>query len=198
ALALVSFFASFAIVPLVGTEFVPESDQGFISLRLNTPVGSSIEYTDSKVRRVEPALKPIPEVALTMTTIGTEEGRNYARVNLKLVDREKRVRSQKELEQSIRQVIKPIPGIEGAFGFDRSVWVNLLGPDPATMTQLIGEFADKVATVKGIAERAISETAAAPALAIGLTNDNAAAHGITVQQVAPMVRPLLAGDTVSY
>jgi len=198
ALALASFFASFAIVPLVGTEFVPESDQGFISLRLNTPVGSSIEYTDSKVRQVEAALKPIPEVALTMTTIGTEEGRNYARVNLKLVDRDKRVRSQKELEQSIRQVIKPIPGIEGAFGFDRSVWVNLLGPDPATMTQLIGEFADKVAKVKGIADLEISEKAAAPALAIRLINDNAADLGITVQQVGAMVRPLLAGDTVSY
>ena len=36
-------------VPLVGTEFVPEADQGFISLRLNTPVGSSPEYTDAKV-----------------------------------------------------------------------------------------------------------------------------------------------------
>ena len=198
ALALLSFFASFAIVPLVGTEFVPESDQGFISLRLNTPVGSSIEYTDSKVRQVEAALKAIPEIALTMTTIGTEEGRNYARVNLKLVDREKRSRSQKELEKSIRKVIKPIPGIEGAFGFDRSVWVNLLGPDPGTMTQLIGEFADKVAKVPGIADLEISEKAAAPALAIRLNNDTAADLGITVQQVGAMVRPLLAGDTVSY
>ena len=40
-------------MPLVGTEFVPEADEGFISLRLNTPVGSSLEYTDSKVRQVE-------------------------------------------------------------------------------------------------------------------------------------------------
>ena len=198
ALALVSFFASFAIVPLVGTEFVPEGDQGFISLRLNTPVGSSLEYTDSKVRQVEAALKPIPEVALTMTTIGTEEGRNYARVNLKLVDREQRARSQKDLEKAIRKEIKPIPGIEGAFGWDRSVWVNLLGPDPATMTQLIGEFSDKVAKVKGIVDLEISEKAAAPALAIRLNNDTAADLGITVQQVGSTVRPLLAGDTVSY
>src|SRR5437899_2447242 len=198
ALALATFFASFAIVPLVGTEFVPESDQGFISLRLNTPVGSSLEYTDSKARQVEAALKSIPEIALTMTTIGTEEGRNYARVNLKLVDLQHRSRSQKDLEKVIRKEIKPIPGIEGAFGFDRSVWVNLLGPDPATMTQLIGEFADKVAKVPGIADLEISEKAAAPALAIRLNNDTAADLGVTVQQVGAMVRPLLAGDTVSY
>ena len=52
-----TFLASFAIVPLVGTEFVPQADEGFISLRLNTPVGSSLEYTDSKVQQVEAALK---------------------------------------------------------------------------------------------------------------------------------------------
>ncbi len=86
ALALVSFFASFGIVPLVGTEFIPDADEGFISLRLNTPVGSSLEYTDSKVRQVEAMLKGIPEIALAMTTVGSDEGRNYARINLKLVD----------------------------------------------------------------------------------------------------------------
>ena len=48
AIALVTFGASFLVVPLVGTEFVPDADQGFISLRLNTPVGSSLEYTDSQ------------------------------------------------------------------------------------------------------------------------------------------------------
>ncbi len=198
AIALVAFFGSFAIVPLVGTEFVPDADQSFISLRLNTPVGSSLEYSDSKVRQVEAALKSVPEIALTMTTIGTDEGRNYARVNLKLVDRDKRARSQKEIEQAIRKELKPIPGVELALGWDRPVWVNLLGPDPATMTRLIGEFAERVAKIPGIADLEISEKAAAPALAIRLNNDFAADLGITVQQVGSTVRPLLAGDTVSY
>ncbi len=198
ALAVVSFLASFAVVPLVGTEFVPETDQGFISLRLNTPVGSSLEYSDGKVRQVEEALKKVPEIALTMTTIGTEEGRNYARVNLKLVDRSDRSRSQKELERAIRAELKPIPGIEVAFGFDRPVWVNLLGPDPQTLTDLIGQFAQTVAKVPGIADLETSEKAAAPALSIRLANDAAADLGITVQQVGATIRPLLAGDTVSY
>ena len=38
-----------------------ESDQGFISLRLNTPVGSSLEYTDGKVRQVGSGAKQFPE-----------------------------------------------------------------------------------------------------------------------------------------
>jgi hydrophobic/amphiphilic exporter-1 (mainly G- bacteria), HAE1 family len=198
ALALVSFFGSFLVLPLVGTEFIPDTDQGFTSLRLNTPVGSSLEYSDGKVRQVEAALKVIPEIDLMMTTIGTDEGRNYARINMKLVDRSKRSRSQKEIEQAIRKELKSVPGIELAFGFDRPVWVNLLGPDPETLTSLINEFAVKVGKVPGIADMETSEKAAAPALSIRLNNDAAADLGINVQQVGATVRPLLAGDTVSY
>jgi hydrophobe/amphiphile efflux-1 (HAE1) family protein len=198
AIAVVAFFGSFAIVPLIGTEFIPQADESFLSLRLNTPVGSSLEYTDGKVRQVEEVLKAFPEVALTMTTVGTEDGRNYARLNLKLTPRESRTRSQKEVEKAIRKVLKPIPGIEPAFGFDRPVWVNLLGPDPETLTALINQFAERVAKVPGIADLETSEKAAAPALSIRLNNDAAADLGITVQQVGATVRPLLAGDTVSY
>jgi len=198
AIALVAFFASFAIVPLVGTEFIPEADEGFLSLRLNTPVGSSLEYTDSKVQQVEAMLKEVPEIALAMTTIGTDEGRNYGRINLRLVERKDRKRSQKEIERAIRTQLKPVPGVELAFGFDRPVWVNLLGSDPETMTTLITDFAEKVAKVPGIADLEISEKAKQPALSIRLLNDAAADVGITVQQVGSTIRPLLAGDTVSY
>jgi len=196
--ALVTFLASFAIVPLVGTEFIPEVDQGFISLRLNTPVGSSLEYSNGKVAEAEETLKQFPEIALAMTTVGTEDGRNYARVNLKLVDANARKRSQKDLERAIRAALKPIPGIELTFGFDRPIWFNLLGPDPDTLARLSGEFAAKVAKVKGIADLETSDKAANPALSIRLNNAAASDLGVSVQQVGATIRPLIAGDTISY
>ena len=198
AIALVTFLASFAIVPLVGTEFIPEVDQGFISLRLNTPVGSSLEYSNGKVAEAEETLKQFPEIALAMTTVGTEDGRNYARVNLKLVDANARNRSQKDLERAIRAALKPIPGIELTFGFDRPIWFNLLGPDPDTLARLSGEFAAKVAKVKGIADLETSDKAANPALSIRLNNAAASDLGVSVQQVGATIRPLIAGDTISY
>ena len=198
AAALLTFASSFAIVPLVGVEFFPPQDQSFISLRVNAPVGSSLEYTDSKVRDVEEALKKFPEIDLTMTTVGTEDGRNYARVNLRLVERDKRNRSQLELEKLIRETLKPIPGVELAIGYDRPIWFNMLGPDSETLSKLSKEFADKVAKIPGIADLETSDKAANPALSIKLNNDAAADLGVTVQQVGATIRPLLAGDTVSY
>src|SRR5579862_8671466 len=198
AIALGSFFASFFVVPLVGSEFMPEVDQGFISLRLNTPVGSSLEYTNGKVLEAEETLEQFREIELAMTTVGTQDGRNYARINLKLVDAKDRKRSQKDLERAIRAALRPIPGIELAFGFDRPIWFNVLGPDPDTLSKIAAEFAAKVAKVPGIADLETSDKAANPALSIRLNNAAAADLGITVQQVGATVRPLIAGDTISY
>src|SRR5258705_6509522 len=128
AIALATFGASFLVGPLVGTEFVPDADQGFISLRLNTPVGSSLEYADNKMQQIEQALKRFPEISLVMTTVGTNDGRNYARINLRLTERSARDRSQKQIERAIRAALKPIPGIELATGINLPGWANLFGP----------------------------------------------------------------------
>ena len=198
AIATVAFLASFAVPPLVGTEFVPEADQGFVSIRLNTPVGSSLEYTDGKVRQVEEALQAFPEVRLAMTTVGTDEGRNYARVNLKLVDRTQRKRSQKVLERDIRNALAPIAGVELTLGFMRPIFVNLLGPDPQTLSALMRDFQSRVAKVPGITDLENSDKASNPALSVRLDAAAAADLGITVQQVGATLRPLLAGDIVTY
>jgi hydrophobic/amphiphilic exporter-1 (mainly G- bacteria), HAE1 family len=197
-IALGAFVASFFVVPLVGTEFIPQADQGFISLRLNTPVGSSLEYTNAKVQQVEAMLKAVPEIDLAMTTVGTDDGRNYARVNLKLVDRAARHRSQKAIEDAIREMLVPVAGVELALGYDRPIWVNMLGPDPDTLSALMARFRERVAKVPGIADLETSDKAANPALSVRIHNDVAAELGISVQQVGATLRPLIAGDTVSY
>ncbi len=49
---LASFIGALALTPLVGSEFVPQTDQGFTQLQITLPVGSSLERTDAKVRQV--------------------------------------------------------------------------------------------------------------------------------------------------
>ncbi len=197
-MAVLVFLSSFALLPLMQKEFMPQVDESFISLRLNTPVGTSLEFTDSKVHEVEAVLKQFPEIVLAITTVGTEDGRNYARVNVRLTPRGARVRTQKDLERAIRAALRPIPGIELALGYDRPIWWNILGPDPDTLRTLVAEFAERVAKVPGIADMETSEKALNPALSIRLNNAAAADLGVSVQQVGATVRPLLAGQTVSY
>ncbi len=81
----------------------------------------------------------------------------------------------------------------------RPIWVNILGPDPETLSSIMRRVPRaRVAKVQGITDLETSDKAANPALSVQLNNAAAAELGITVQQVGNTLRPLLAGDTVSY
>lgn len=55
------FIGSLFMVPLVGTEFVPNTDEGRFQITVTAPAGSSLDYTTAKVRQVEKALREFPK-----------------------------------------------------------------------------------------------------------------------------------------
>ena len=197
--AATAFFGSFLLVPLIGSEFMPESDEGFITLRLNTSLGSSLEYTDAKTRQVEEALKAFPEIAAIDTEIGTDEGRNYSRINLPLTDIEKvDRRSQKDLETAIRARIAKIAGIELAVGFDKPIFLSILGPEPATLSAIAKKLMQQMSHIPGIVDLENSEKGEIPTLAIRINNDLASDLGLTIADIGAALRPFIAGDQISH
>jgi multidrug efflux pump subunit AcrB len=71
-----SFVIALALAPLVGSEFVPETDQGFTQLAVKMPVGASLERTDAKVRQLEAIVQTFPEVQHVSTWVGGPGQRN--------------------------------------------------------------------------------------------------------------------------
>ena len=198
-IATVLFLGSFAIVPLVGTEFIPETDEGFVSLRLNTPIGSSLDYTDAKAHQVEDALKSFPEIVIAETNVGTDDGKNYARINLKLTERKiTHRRSQKELEKAIRAKLASIAGIELSVGWNKPIFISILGPDAQRLTELSQGVMKEVAKIKGITDLESSERGANPTLAIRVNNELASDLGLSAARIGQALRPLIAGDTISH
>jgi len=199
ALALAVFVSSFFVLPLVGTEFVPEADEGRTSFRLTTPVGSSLEYTDAKTRQVEELLRKYKEVDFVTANVGTGEGRNVARVEVRLVDRHKTSRlGVKEFEKLVRKEIVKIPGIELAVGYNRPIWINLMGPSPEVLESITNATLEKMAKIKGITDLESSLKAQNPAITIKVNNELASDLGLTVQQIGSAVRPFVAGDVISH
>jgi HAE1 family hydrophobic/amphiphilic exporter-1 len=199
AFAVAIFVGSFFILPLVGTEFVPEADEGRSSFRLTTPVGSSLEYTDAKSRQVEELLRKYPEVEMMIANVGTGEGRNVARIDARLVDRHLTARrTQKEFEALVRDKIKSIPGIELSVGYQKPIWINLLGPSPEELQDLTNEILEKMSKIKGITDLETSLKAQSPAITIKVNNELANDLGLTVSQIGAAVRPFVAGDVISH
>ncbi|MCD2476518.1 efflux RND transporter permease subunit, partial [Staphylococcus aureus] len=62
AAALGLLVGSFLLVPVIGAEFVPKSDNDRFSISIKTAPGATLEYTEAKARDIETRLRKYPEV----------------------------------------------------------------------------------------------------------------------------------------
>ena len=198
ALALAVFVASLALVPMIGGEMFPDTDDGHIFMRFKTPVGSSLEYTDSKVSQVEAALKAFPEITDVLSLVGTQDGRNTADVNMKLSELKlHKRRSQKELEKLIRARLSSIAGITLSVG-QKPIFIAILGTDEGKLDAVAHRLMDKMKQIKGVADLEYSQEGANPSTVVKIDNALASDLGLSVQQIGSALRPFVAGDTVSH
>jgi multidrug efflux pump subunit AcrB len=199
-LAALTFFGSFAILPFIGTEFMPQDDNGMIRMRVNTPIGSSLQYTDAKIRGVETMLRQLEGVESIVTTVGTDDGRNYAYVMLRLTDKEETRRpTQKEIEKTIRERMAGIAGLELSIngGNGQPVFISILGPDTRVLMEQSQELMARLAKIPGIADLESSEKTANPTVAVRINNELSSELGLTNARIGGALRPLIAGDQIS-
>lgn len=205
-IAVATFFGSFALVPLIGTEFVPNADLGETQVGFNTPVGTALEVTESKVRQVEAALKEFPEVAYTYATInaGNTSGRNNALVSVRLVDRRERERTTAQLNPLIRERVSRIAGItltmvgmpDGAGG-QKAIQVSVQGDDLAELKRLSEEAARRMRAIPGLVDLDTSMKDDRPTVEVRIRRELASDLGVGIVQIGNALRPLLAGDAIS-
>jgi HAE1 family hydrophobic/amphiphilic exporter-1 len=198
--ALLLFAGSLMLVPMIGGEMFPQTDNGWVNLSFKTAVGSSLEYTDSKVRQIEEALKAFPEIESVIATVGTYDGRNAARIDLKLTDvKLTHRRSQQELEPLIRARLAPIAGITLSLGGNQKpIFIAILGTDEAKLDDVAHRLMDKMKKIKGLADLEYSQEGATPSITLKINNELASDLGLTTAQIGTALRPFVAGDTVSH
>jgi multidrug efflux pump subunit AcrB len=193
-----SFVVALGLAPLVGSEFVPETDQGFTQLALRMPVGASLERTDAKVRQIEAIVRATPEVKTVSTWVGGAGQRNQAWLNIALVDRRERQRSQREVEDALRDAVSRIPGTDVSVGFNRPVYVAILGDDPEGLARVASDFAEKVRQIPGIVDVETSVKPGMPAYAVRLKPGAVRELGLTAPQLATNLRAYVNGETATH
>jgi len=129
---------------------------------------------------------------------GLATGRNQASLNIALVDRSDRKRSQKQIEDAIRADIANIPGLEASVGFDRPIWITILGADGEQLTKVAQDFAEKLKTIKGAVDVETTVKPGLPAFAVRLKESAIRELGLTGPQVAASLRAYVNGDVATY
>ena len=193
-----SFAGALALAPLVGSEFIPDVDQGFTRLQLRLPEGASLERSDAKVRQVEQIVLALPEVKTLSTWIGGAGQRNQAWLDIALKDRADRARSQKQVEDALRAAVARIPGIEVALGFNRPIYVAILGSDPEGLARVATDFAEQVKKIPGTVDVEVSVRPGIPAWAVRLKPEAVRELGLTAPQLASSLRAYVNGETATY
>ncbi len=199
------FIGSLFMVPLVGTEFVPNADEGRFQVNITAPVGSSLDYTTTKVRQVEKALREFPEVEMLYSTINTggAAGKHRAAILVGLVPLDMRSRTPLSLAEPVRKRLSAIPGIEvtilqnGLGGGESPVQLSILGDDRAVLEKIAAGLVEDMKRIPGLVDVTSSAKDVTSVLSVRLKPAAASDLGIARSDLATALSPLIGGEDVS-
>ena len=214
-LAGVVFVSSLSLIPRLSTSFFPEMDSGAVELKFRLTEGLRIEETNKVIRTI---LNDIDEVVrpeemrhsyaidgeseegLTVA-LGFEEGPNVGTIGFKLVDRDQRERSAKEIAAALRERVSRVAGIEkikvtaqnlvmaalsGATG--KPVSVEIQGTDLDAILAYAERLHEAMAAIPGLVDLEVSQKAPRPEIWVDVDRDRASALGLNAAMIGGTLR----------
>ena len=204
AIAASTLVGAIMLTPLLGSEFVPKADYSETRISFNTPVGSSMAVTEQRARQVEQIVREFPEVQYTLTTIntGVAQGKIYASVYVRLVDRNKRQGSVDEMSAKLRERLRTVAGITvthvglmDPVQGKKQIAFSLQGPDLNELQRLSEALMPKLQVVPGLVDLDSSLKANKPTLDVRVKAERAAELGLNPSVVASALRTFVAGQS---
>lgn len=212
ALTLFAFSISIIGVLRVGTELMPATDEGQISIEINMPRGSLYQDTVTEVSKLEKYLVDQQEIETISASVGGGSGRmaffsnggaDSGSINLVLVPGEERELSTQEVADRIREEMKSLSVADitvemvstgmmsmGASGISYTVE----GEDFEKLESLARQVAEIIRNTEGSIDVEDGISKGSPELTIRLDEEVALPKGLTTAQVAGMVSELLAQE----
>jgi hydrophobic/amphiphilic exporter-1 (mainly G- bacteria), HAE1 family len=200
-LAVLSLAGALALpaTGIVGGAFFPDADNSEMLINIETPPGSSLDYTILKSEEAARLARAMPEVRYTYTTIGgrteaVDEGIVYVR----LTPKKDRARHQKQVEAALRAQLVRLGGVtasigSGNFENQKQIQLQLQGPESRELTRLATEVRAAVEQVPGAVDVGLSTRGQKPELEVTVDRALAGSVGVTVGQVAQTLRVAFAG-----
>jgi hydrophobic/amphiphilic exporter-1 (mainly G- bacteria), HAE1 family len=204
ALAFGTFVAAIALqVAVGGFGFVPNSDRSELTVSVEAPPGSSLDYTRVVTEQVAKAIRAHPEVVYTYTTVGSASGSgsvDVGSVYIRLKPKVDRSINQQQFGMLLRRELRARADVNaylleagGPGGGMKPLQLQLQGDDQAVLTQLADSIAKLVRTVPGAVDVGLSTKGDKPELKISINRGLAGSLGVTVGQIAQALRPAFAG-----
>jgi hydrophobic/amphiphilic exporter-1 (mainly G- bacteria), HAE1 family len=211
--AVVSLIAVVGLVPQLGTEFMPASDEGEIRINLTMEPGIPIEVVDARMRALERRVwDEVPELQHSVVTVGASSfwGGNPARgdIRMTLVPLGERSRSSEEIAAALRRSVTNVGGatvrvraqqgmvmrrVSAAGGNDESLSVEIYGFDLDVLDALSDAVTERLRGIDGVTAVESAREAGLPQQLLRIDRARAADLGVSVETIARTMETALSG-----
>lgn len=216
-LAVGALAAGFYLVVggFVGTEFLPQEDDGQIRISLEMPAGTNLDATDRAAAQIESFIvNSVPETSGVLTVIGSGGGggggfeagsssTNTATINLVLVDKADRERTTEGVVDDLRPLLQGIPEatvsvtlLSGPGGGGSPIQFQLSGSDTETLIDLANQVEAVMASVPGTADIKNTDAARSPETQLVINRQQAFDLGLSPSEIGSTLRTALSGSQV--
>ncbi|MBC7348499.1 MAG: efflux RND transporter permease subunit [Candidatus Aminicenantes bacterium] len=212
ALLLVSVF----LFRFVGREYMPQTDEGEVSITVEMEVGTRLAVMNQKLREVANLAKMyVPEIESIEERAGSggwRGGANQGNVTLKLVPKAKRTRSSLEVAADLSRKLSGIPGalirvrasggqmmfgMRGGGGTER-LRIEVRGYDMQVAQALAEQVRNVVKNIRGVTDIRISRQAGTPERHLVVDRQKASDMRLSVNQIGNFIMTILSGSQASY
>lgn len=218
--AIAVFAASLSLIPFLSTSFMPAVDSGDISVTFRMPEGTRIEETSRVVQKILDTIDKVVKPGEFRhsygfdgqseegkgVALGFDEGPNVGQIGFKLVDRDKRSRSAKEIATALRDDIDKIPGISQLkvqaqdpimgilMGNAKPLILELQGPDLEQLIKFAHRMKSAEQSIPGLVDVSISQKDPRPELWVMIDRAKASELGLSVASIAITLRNYFYGN----
>jgi HAE1 family hydrophobic/amphiphilic exporter-1 len=204
-LATAAFFGGVGVFSILQTEFFSNFDKGEFQLNFKSAPDASLEETRSRLAAIGAALKEIPEVKHTYSTIGAGDTGTVrdARVFVKLKERKERKRNQEEIQRDLRARIEKIPGVlpailEWAGGSsEKPLVVNIRGEDITLLKQYAARLKREIYKIPGIVDLEVTLEQDVPEFRLTVDREKAMDAGVMTADIVRTVGALVGGQAIT-
>lgn len=212
--AVVLLVVSLLAVPFLGTEFVPELEEGTINLRVTLAPSSSLETSTSVAEKLEKMILEFPEVIYASSRVGRPElggdpepvSNVEIYVGLKPVSEWVSATNRFELQRLMEEKLAVHPGLLFSFsqpiatrvdellsGVKAQLAVKLFGADLDVLAEKGREIETLVRNTQGTRDVAMEQIAGEAQLVVRPDRDKLARFGLSVDAVMDLVSAAIGG-----
>jgi cobalt-zinc-cadmium resistance protein CzcA len=198
----------------LGTDFMPELDEGALLLQTVLPAEASLAQVDELNHRVEDVLRTFPEVEDVVRRTGrseqTEDPMPHTISDVLVVLKKGAARSSEELEEAMREALEDVPGVsvlfttplgmridEGLGGTPADLAVRIFGPDLDVLGGLAERARDLAAGVEGLEDVRAEQVAGLPQIRVTVDRAALARVGLTPGDAIRALRIGFVGEPLS-